>query len=162
MAYERSKSSRDNFGKFINQFKPKTKTLIWKLERILIIYICIYIYYHPQIDCFVLSELFSVARHAGRSKPGSKPIQLYARLRLRPLGQQAYHVWLREFLRYYVVTAAAVCLHFLYPIGYQSAQFFRRALHYANGGRKFLHQSAHNTLGKGMNPIILLSAMCKL
>ena len=41
------------------------------------IYIYIYIYSHPQTDCFVLSELFSVARHAGRSKPGSKPIQLY-------------------------------------------------------------------------------------
>ena len=25
--------------------------------------------------CFVLSELFSVARHAGRAKPGSKPVQ---------------------------------------------------------------------------------------
>ena len=76
------------------------------------IYIYIYIYCHRQTDCFVLSELFSVARLVGRSKLGSKPIQLYVRLSLRPLGQQAYHVWLREFLRYYVVTAAAVCLHF--------------------------------------------------
>ena len=39
-----------------------------------------FIYCHPQTDCFVLSELFSVARHAGRSKPGSKPVQLYVRL----------------------------------------------------------------------------------
>ena len=70
------------------------------------------IYSHLQTDCFVLSELFSVARHVGRSKLGSKPIQLYIRLSLRPLSQQAYHVWLREFLRYYVVTAAAVCLYF--------------------------------------------------
>ena len=31
---------------------------------------------------------------------------------------------------------------FLYPIGYQSAQFFRRALHYASSGRQFLHQNA--------------------
>ena len=69
---------------------------------------------HPQTDCFVLSELFSVARHVGRSKPGSKPIQLYVRLSLRPLGQQAYHIWLREFLRYYVVTAAAICLLFFF------------------------------------------------
>ena len=52
----------------------------------------IYIYSHPQTDCFVLSELFSVARHAGGSKQGLKPIQLYVRLSLRPLGQQAYHV----------------------------------------------------------------------
>ena len=76
------------------------------------IYIYIYIYCHPQTDCFVLSEPFSVARHVGRSKPGSKPIQLYVRLSLRPLGQHAYHVWQREFLRYYILTAAAVCLDF--------------------------------------------------
>ena len=43
-------------------------------------------------DCFVLSELFSVARHAGRSKPGSKSVQFYVRLNLRPLGHQADHV----------------------------------------------------------------------
>ena len=36
MVYERSKSAQDNFGKFIYQFQPKTKTLIRKLERILI------------------------------------------------------------------------------------------------------------------------------
>ena len=30
-------------------------------------------YCHQQTDCFILSELFRVARHAGRSKPGSKP-----------------------------------------------------------------------------------------
>ena len=41
------------------------------------------IYCHPQTDCFILSELFSVARPAGRSKPGSKPVQLYDRLRLQ-------------------------------------------------------------------------------
>ena len=40
------------------------------------------IYCHPQTDCFVLSELFSVARHAGRSKPGSKTVQLYVVLPL--------------------------------------------------------------------------------
>ena len=36
MAYERSDSAQDNFGKFIHQFQPETKTLIRKLERILI------------------------------------------------------------------------------------------------------------------------------
>ena len=44
------------------------------------VYERIHIYSHPQIDFFVLSELFSVARHVGRSKPGSKPVQLYVRL----------------------------------------------------------------------------------
>ena len=36
MAYERPKSARDNFDEFIHQVQPETKTLIWKLERILI------------------------------------------------------------------------------------------------------------------------------
>ena len=52
-------------------------------------HIYIYIYSHPQTDCFVLSELFSVTRHAGHSKPGSKSVQLYVRVSLRPLSQQA-------------------------------------------------------------------------
>ena len=56
-----------------------------------VVIIYIYIYCHPQTDCFVLSEVFSVARHAGRSKPGSKPVKLYVRLNFRPLGPQADH-----------------------------------------------------------------------
>ena len=36
MAYKRSESARENFGKFIDEFQPKTKTLVRKLERILI------------------------------------------------------------------------------------------------------------------------------
>ena len=53
MAYEGSENAWDNFGKFIYQFQPETKTLIRKLERILWllsnyththIYIYIYIY----------------------------------------------------------------------------------------------------------------------
>ena len=35
MAYEGTESARNNFGKFIYQFQPETKTLIRKLERIL-------------------------------------------------------------------------------------------------------------------------------
>ena len=36
MAYEGSEIARDNFGKFIYQLQPKTKTLIRTHERILI------------------------------------------------------------------------------------------------------------------------------
>ena len=71
----------------------KTSIFLYRLivrER----YIYIYIYRHPQTDCFVLSEHFSVARHAERSKPGSKAIQLYFRLSLRPLAQQVDYVGL--------------------------------------------------------------------
>ena len=54
-------------------------------------------YCHPQTDCFVLSEFFDVARHVGRLRLGSKPVQLYVRLSIRPFGQQAYHVGLGNF-----------------------------------------------------------------
>ena len=36
MAYERSESPLDNFGKFICQLQPKIKKLVRKLQRILI------------------------------------------------------------------------------------------------------------------------------
>ena len=36
---------------------------------------------------------------------------------------------------------------FLYPIGYQSSQFFRRALHYASSGRQFVRQRAQPPWG---------------
>ena len=36
MAYETPESTQDNFGKFIDRLQPKTKTLVRKLERILI------------------------------------------------------------------------------------------------------------------------------
>ena len=41
---------------------------------------------------FLVSQLFSVARHVGRLKLGLKPTQLYIRLSIRPLGQQAYPI----------------------------------------------------------------------
>ena len=56
------------------------------------IYIYIYIYCQPETDCFVASQFFSVSRHVGCLKPGSKPTNVYVRLSIRPLGQQAYHV----------------------------------------------------------------------
>ena len=49
-------------------------------------------YCHPQTDCFVVSQLFSMARHGERLKLGSKPAQLYVWLRIRPLDQQAYQL----------------------------------------------------------------------
>ena len=64
MADESFEIARDNFGKFIQKFQPETKTLIRKLERILIrlyrqnvpllfnqtcLYICICIYVYLYI-----------------------------------------------------------------------------------------------------------------
>ena len=57
-----------------------------------VISLFIYIYILSSTDCFVISQLFSVARQVGHMKLGSKPTQLYVRLSIRPLGQQAYHV----------------------------------------------------------------------
>ncbi len=60
MVYERPESAQDNFGKFIYQFQPETKTLIRKLERVLELYrqnvsllfnqtcLCVYIYIKKQ------------------------------------------------------------------------------------------------------------------
>ena len=59
-------------------------------------YIYIYIYiYMSSTDSLFCS--ISVARHAERSKPGSKPVQLYVRLSFRPLGHQADHIGLGNF-----------------------------------------------------------------
>ena len=114
-----------------------------------LVYIYIYIYSHPQTDCFVLSELFRVARHAGRLKPGSIPVQLYVRLCFRPLVHQVDHVGKGNFKVFFIFrnSSSSLCLHFLYPIDYQSAQFFRRALHYASGSRQFLRQRAQPPSG---------------
>ena len=57
------------------------------------------IYSHPQTDCFLLSELLSVSRHAGRSKPGSKPIQLNVTLSALVARATSAPRWLRGFLR---------------------------------------------------------------
>ena len=73
------------------------------------IYIYIYIYSHPLIDCFIVSQLFSVVRHVGCLKLGSKPAQLYIRLSIIPLSQQA-NLISSGIIRHYVV--AFICLHF--------------------------------------------------
>ena len=63
------------------------------------IYIYIYIYIcHPQIDYFLVSQIFSMARHVGCLKLGPKPTQIYVRLSIIPLRQQANHVSSRIIL----------------------------------------------------------------
>ena len=56
------------------------------------IYIYIFIDFHPQTDCYVVSQLFSVARYAGHFKLGSKPTHLNIRLSILPLSQQTTNV----------------------------------------------------------------------
>ena len=83
------------------------------------IYIYICIYNHPQTDYFVVSQLFSVARHVGRLKLGLKPTQLYVILIIILLSQQAKHIC-SGIIRHYVV--AFFWLHFCLT-WYWSAQF---------------------------------------
>ena len=118
--------------------------IIIYLHSNIYIYIYIYIYCHPQTDCSVVSQLFGMAIHAGHLQMGSKPSQIYVRLCIIPLSQQANHVS-SEIIRHYILEF--FCLHFSLT-GYQSAQFIRRALHYASGSRKFLRQSAQHPRGR--------------
>ena len=112
------------------------------------IYIYIYIYCHLQTDWFVVSQVFSVARHVGRLKLGSEPAKLYVRLSIKPLGQQAYHVGLGncKVLCSNSSSSSSVRM-FTFLTGYQNAQFGRRALHYTSGSRTFLRQRAQPPRG---------------
>ena len=76
------------------------------------IYIYIYIYSHPHTDCFVVSQLFSVARHVGSFKLRLKPTKPYVRLSIIPLNHQSTYVS-SGIIRHYEV--AFVCLHFALP-----------------------------------------------
>ena len=49
-------------------------------------------YIYILSDCFVVSQLFRVAKHVARLKLGSKPTQLFIRLSIIPLSQQMNHV----------------------------------------------------------------------
>ena len=72
------------------------------------IYIYIYIYNHPHTDCFIVSQLISVARHAECFKLGLNPDQLYIRLSIISLSQQSTYVR-SGIIRHYVIAFA--CLH---------------------------------------------------
>ena len=63
-------------------------------------------------DCFIVSQLFSVARHAGCFKLGSKPTQLYVRLSILPLTLQTAYIS-SGIIMHYVL--ASIYLHFTLP-----------------------------------------------
>ena len=75
----------------------------------IILYIYIYIYCHPQIDYFVVSQLFNVVRHARCFKLGLKLVQIYARLSILPLCHFGNKPQLGN-LKHFVSTF--ICLHF--------------------------------------------------
>ena len=73
------------------------------LIRWLCIYIYIYIYIYilyiyiyillSKDRLFFVSQLFSVARHAGCFKLGSKPTQLYVRFSILPLSHRQFYIF---------------------------------------------------------------------
>ena len=83
-------------------------------EDIPLIYM--YIYSHPQTDCFDVSPLFSVAWHARRFKLGSKPTQIYDRLSILPLSQQM------TYLSFGIITHI-LWLSFLYILRYRIPEY---------------------------------------
>ena len=64
-----------------------------------------HIYCHPQIDCFVLPELFSVARQARFPKPGSKHSWLKRQSKILPLSHEESthtHVYIYIYIYIYI------------------------------------------------------------
>ena len=53
------------------------------------IYIYIYIYCHPLKDCFIVSQLFNVAKNLESFKLGLEPTKLYVRLNIIPPSIQS-------------------------------------------------------------------------
>ena len=90
----------------------------------------LYIFCHPQTDCFVVSQLISVTRHVRYFK-----LALETRLTLHQLDilPQSYRQSQRKRRRY---TYSYYFPLFTYTLnGYLSAQFITRALNYASGNR---------------------------
>ena len=79
---------------------------------------CVYIwmYCHPQTDCFVILQLISVARHIGHFKVRLKPAKLYVRLSIIPLIHWLTYVSL-GIIRHYVVAFACLYLPYRIPEG---------------------------------------------
>ena len=93
------------------------------------IYIYIYIVIHRQ-SCFVLSELFSVARQVRFPKLGSKPGRLKRQSKILPLSHEQTCANKGNLNAY--VSQLFFCLH-IPASRLPRARFILRALHYANG-----------------------------
>ena len=95
---------------------PLVNTFIrWQICIIYIyiyIYIVRYIYIFTLIDCFVVLQLFSVARHIRRFKMRSKPAQIYVRLRIMSIRRLVTYIIL-GIITHYIL--AFVCLYFALP-----------------------------------------------
>ena len=107
------RSTFDNFTPFVSVLRQIFPVIRVDTKRIHVCSLSLslshYLYNHQQTDCFVVSQLFSLVRHVGCLKLGSKPTKIHVRLSILPLGPQVNHVS-SGIIRHYV--AAQVCLHF--------------------------------------------------
>ena len=100
------------FDYFLVHINAHIHTHTHILTHIIYIYIYTYIYCHPQTDCFIVSQLCWVSKHAGRFKLVLKPAQRYIRFSIIPLSHQSIYVS-SGIIRHYVL--AFICLHFALP-----------------------------------------------
>ena len=107
----------------LSKREPSGHPWLWSPTLLLYIYTYIYIYFFflPRRDCFVVSQIFRVARHVRCFKLGSKPGQRY----VSRFGFPWYTIILSvsEGLCFTYISI------YIYIIGYRRAQFMRRALH---------------------------------
>ena len=90
------------------------------------IYIYIYICSHPQTDCFIELQIFSVARQVRGLRLGLKPARLYVRLSIIPLRQKGEPCQLGN----YKTLTSSFRMFAFFLTGYQTAQFIQSVLHY--------------------------------
>ena len=102
-------NDREKWRERVRDISATSMTWWWWYIYIYI-YVCMYIYCHPQADWFVVSQLYCVARHAGRFKLGPKPTELYTGLCIKPLSHFGYIGPLRD---HDTLVYAFVCLHFV-------------------------------------------------
>ena len=109
------------------------------------IYIYIYIYCHPQTDCLVASQLFSVARHARFPKLGSRPGWLKFQSKILPLSLKETSANEGNLNAY---VSHLLCLHISTQL-LPRAQFIWRALLYAMAIIFFHHYRSQSHRGRG-------------
>ena len=115
------------------------------------LYIYIYIVIHRQTVSFYQNSSVWLDTQDARSRdrnPSNFTLDWFSDHSATKRTTLAKGILRYLFIYLFLETAAAAFVYiFLYPIGYQSAQFFRRALHYARGGRQFLRQRAQPPWG---------------
>ena len=136
---------------------PKSWFVLWKTKKRNMCMIYIYIVNHRQTASFYQNSSVWLDTQDARSRdrnPSNFTLDCVSdhsstkRTTLTKGILRYFYLFIYLFYFFFFFeTAAAFVYILLYPIGYQRAQFFRRALHYASGGRQFLRQGAQPPWG---------------